>query len=57
MKMDLVTIGTLVIFIGMIIILFGILSGMGKGESKVAMTSHYSKFLRIFHMIWTYKPG
>lgn len=37
MKMDLVTLGTLIIFIGFIIIFIGALSGMGKGESKVAV--------------------
>jgi uncharacterized membrane protein len=37
MKMDLTTIGVLIIFIGIIIIFVGALSNMGKGESKVAV--------------------
>lgn len=37
MKMDLIPIGILIIFIGFIIIFIGALSGMGKGESKVAV--------------------
>lgn len=37
MKMDLITAGILIIFIGVIIVFIGALSGISKGESKVAV--------------------
>lgn len=37
MKMDIIGIGTIIVFIGMLIIFIGAFSGLSKGDSKVAV--------------------